>query len=585
MGIRGWARRAVVLLAAAVVAGTALLAATAVPAAAKAPGQWWAGELDLAAVHQVTRGEGATIGLLDTGVDVTHPDLAGADISGKDTWSANKDGLTDKQGHGTAMASLLVGQGIDGGILGVAPDAKLLVYAPEMSISGAFYDDGYAAGISWLVEQRVDVIVIASGSPSSPHLPELSALRKAERVGVPVVAAAGNTETAITDEVEWPAAAPGVLAVSGTGPGGKFSKASLSGPEVAIAAPGEDIGGAIPPGLPGFGGDLYITGSGTSDSTAITGGVLALLVARFPDASREQLIHRLTSAATDRGPKGRDDKYGYGVVNPLAALDEGIDISGAPPPPAARGELPAWNATAMPGIPKAEGPVWTRPNLWIVCGLAIVAAMLLVMGTWRRPRSLRLAALGLAILIVGMAATGTAVTIDRVTNPPKTAVTWPEFATLPPLTEQPYTEACKQISNEVGLYLGLYMRPSYPYSEDSDICEINFPDHEYSDDLDIAARDLAIRITWQPLTLDGTVTSPLLACPEGASVWQAVNIPVCTLETPDPDFDTYATSRFVVRQSWVTVEMLEQNRFERPDFVHELLMLTVPVIVAGSHAA
>jgi len=583
MVMREWARRGAVLLAAVVVAGTGLLAGTAAPAAAKAPGQWWAGELDLDAVHAITRGEGATIGLLDTGVDVTHPDLADADVTGKDTWSKNKDGLTDTQGHGTAMASLLVGQGLDGGILGVAPDARLVVYAPQMGeLSGAFYDADYTAGIAWLVEQRVDVIVIASGSPSPPRLSEARALRTAERLGIPVVAAAGNTETAISDEVEYPGAVPGVLAVSGTGLGGAFSKASLSGPEVAVAAPGEDIGGAIPPGMPGFGGDLYFTGSGTSDSTAITGGVIALLAARFPDASREQLLYRLTSTATDRGPAGRDEKYGYGVIDPLAALDEGVDMTGAAPAPAARGELPAWSAVAMAYVVPPR-PVWTRLDIWTVCGLAVVAGMVLVMAVKFGPRRWRSAALVLVVLVVGMAATGTAVTIARVTDPPDVALAWPGIGDAPPAGEYPHAEVCLHASEETGLYFEAFMEPRYPDRGD-DSCIIRFPSSGLADDPGFSARDLAVRISWQPLG-EG-VAAPLLGCPEGAAVWTATSgTPVCTQDTADPDFDTYSTSRFITRQTWVSVEVLEELRVDRPGFVHQLLELIVPVIVTGTRTA
>ncbi|MEV0647481.1 S8 family serine peptidase [Phytomonospora sp. NPDC050363] len=586
MAITGWMRRAVTGVVTMTLGATTLCIGTAGPVAASAPGQWWADELDLEALHQVTRGEGATIGIVDTGVDITHPDLADADISGKDIWSPRQDGSTDKQGHGTAMAALLVGQGKGGGVLGVAPDARLLIYAPmQGELSGAFYDDDYAAGIAWLVEQRVDVILLAAGTPTPPFQPEASALRAAERVGIPVVAAAGNTATAIDSDVEWPAATPGVLAVSGTKPGGAFSSASLSGPEVDVAAPADDIGSAIPPGLPGFGDDIYFTGSGTSNSSAFIAGVIGLLAARFPDASREDLLHRVTSTATDRGPAGRDEKYGHGVVNPLAALGDEVDMSGAAPVPFARAGAPAWATLPMTSAVVEPKPVWTRWDIWVASGLAIVAAMLLVMGTWRGRRGLRLAALGLAGLTLGMAATGTAVTITRTNDPPVTAVAWPEFATPPSTQDRPYQAVCEHAANEMGLVLELFMDPTYALDADANnVCEVRFPSIGAGSDPQAAAKAVGMRITWQP-AVDGEPSNALLGCPDGAGVWSAAAVPVCTQDTPMPDYDTYSVSRFLTRQTWITIEIVEEIRLERLDYVHRVLTLVVPVIVEGTRRA
>ncbi|MEV0649921.1 S8 family serine peptidase [Phytomonospora sp. NPDC050363] len=592
MVITGWVRRPVTSLLAAVVASGALLAGAASPASASAPGQWWADELDLAALHAITRGEGATIGIVDTGIDVTHPDLAGADIVGKDRWSPGKDGFTDDFGHGTGMASLLVGQGKQGGVLGVAPDARLLVYAAEWNYDPfhtGYFDDDLGAGIAWLVEQRVDVILLAYGNSNPPKRPEGSGLRAAERVGIPVIAAAGNSETAQwPDEVEWPAATPGVVAVSGTKPGGKFSPASsVTGKEVAVAAPAEDVGFAIPGDLPGFGGALYTKGSGTSGASAITAGVMALLAARFPAESREQLIHRLTSTSTDRGPAGHDKKYGHGVIDPLAALAEGVDLSGAAPAPITRAPLPAWSPGAMPTDPVVVS-VWTRWDIWAACGLALVAGLVLVIAGWRRPRRQRLVALGVAAAVIGAAAGGTAVTVARAADPPVTAIAWPEFTAAPPAGERVYTDVCQQASDEAGLWLDLYMRPSYWHLE-GEMCEIAFPrSSDPGGSPQSYLERVAIRITWGKLAVneirDADAEGPL-HCREGAAVWTVAGVPTCTDETADPTYTTYSYTRFMLRQSWVTIEVLQDIETDKPDYHHSLLTLLIPIVVTGSRAA
>lgn len=113
-------------------------------------------------------------------------------------------------------------------------------------------------------------------------------------------------------KVSAPANIPGVVAVAGVDRAGAVV-ASASGPEVAIAAPGKDIARATK-------GGGYALGTGTSDATAIVSGVVALIRAKFPDLDAANVINRLIRTADDKGPPGRDQRYGFGIVNPLRAL-------------------------------------------------------------------------------------------------------------------------------------------------------------------------------------------------------------------------------------------------------------------------
>ncbi|PSK65341.1 Subtilisin DY [Micromonospora sp. MH33] len=126
-----------------------------------------------------------------------------------------------------------------------------------------------------------------------------------------VVAAAGNAprETGVS----YPASEQGVIAVGGVDRRGNHATLSVSGPEVDVVAPAVDIYST------GIGGG-YRKSSGTSDATAIVAGAAALIRSKYPDLPAQEVAHRLTATAIDKGPPGRDDEYGYGVIDLVAAL-------------------------------------------------------------------------------------------------------------------------------------------------------------------------------------------------------------------------------------------------------------------------
>jgi hypothetical protein len=117
--------------------------------------------------------------------------------------------------------------------------------------------------------------------------------------------------------VSEPANVPGVIAVSATTRSGGLWFGSARGPEIALAAPGERIVGAAPPAKSTSG---YSIGDGTSGAGAIVSGVAALIRAKYPRLNAANVINRLIRTAKDLGPPGRDDDFGYGLVDPVAAL-------------------------------------------------------------------------------------------------------------------------------------------------------------------------------------------------------------------------------------------------------------------------
>jgi subtilisin family serine protease len=302
--------------------------------------QWHLAALGVSEAHRLTRGEGVVVAVVDTGVDDRSGELAGAVLPGKEFGERpTGDGRTDTDGHGTAVAGIIAGRGLPngGGILGIAPGAEILpVQTLHSEFGGSPADLG--KGVDWAVSRGADVICIAAGTS------EYGAVSSA------VVAAAGNAPGEAG--VAFPARLPGVVAVAGTNRAGDHAAVSVIGPEVLLAAPAVDIISTT-----AFG--KYVTSQGTSNSAAIVAGVVALVRAKFPGLSAVEVVRRLTVTATDRGKPGRDEEFGFGIVNPVAALTASdVGVSGSPM---------VTGSPSRPGVPGVG-----RGVVWVVIGAGVV---------------------------------------------------------------------------------------------------------------------------------------------------------------------------------------------------------------------
>ncbi len=286
--------------------------------------QWHLSFLRIQEVHRITRGEGVIVAVIDSGVNGNHPDLAGAVLEGRNMIEGIATAWDDNDGHGTAMASLIAGQGHgpnhQNGVLGIAPDAKILpIRVMNISDRGTGDIDAIADGIRWAVDHGAQVINI------SLPLSDISSYRNAVNYALEndavVVTSAGNTRQGDT-YVNPIARSTGVIAVSGVDRQGFFTPESVSGPEVVLAAPCVDIIVATS-GERAVNGE-YTLSTGTSDSAALVSGVAALVRSAFPELDAANVINRLIQTADDRGPQGHDPEYGYGIVDPLAALTEDV---------------------------------------------------------------------------------------------------------------------------------------------------------------------------------------------------------------------------------------------------------------------
>ncbi len=310
-------------LAGAALVGIAASLLVAVPASADniRDLQYWLTTYGISKAWTTTKGAGVTVAIIDTGVDGSHPDLTGTviggtDVSGVGTANGQTPIGTDSK-HGTMVASLLAGHGhgSGAGVLGVAPDARLLSVSVGFGVGNVSSDEQIAKAVRWSVDHGANIINM-SLTRNTLDWPTSwdDAFLYAMEHDVIVVAAAGNRGSGTT-EVGAPATMPGVVVVAGVDRNGKASfDASSQGITLTVSAPSEDLVGAGP-------GGKYFKWAGTSGATPLVAGVLALIKASHPNLDAGNIINRLTATAT---PAGDAIVYGSGLINAAAAVTASV---------------------------------------------------------------------------------------------------------------------------------------------------------------------------------------------------------------------------------------------------------------------
>jgi Subtilase family len=271
-------------------------------------------------VHRVATGKNVLVAMIDSEVDQRHPDLAGA-IADR----LEPIGLEFKpQPHGTGMAGAMASHRR---LVGVAPGVKILAVNAFGSDTESAYGttEQILKGIDWAIAKGAKVINMSFAGPRDP-LVQL-ALKKAYDKGIVLVAAAGNAGP--QSEPLFPAADPDVIAVTATDVNDALLPQANRGAHISVAAPGVDILVPAP-------NAQYQLTSGTSVAAAEMSGVVALMLERKPDADPESIRRALQTTAKHLGKGGRDDNFGWGLVDPylaMLALDNNSLANAHPPAP------------------------------------------------------------------------------------------------------------------------------------------------------------------------------------------------------------------------------------------------------------
>jgi predicted CXXCH cytochrome family protein len=291
------------------------------------------------------------VAVIDTGVDVSHPDLAdaiwqnpgemGLDANGRDKssngidddgngkiddwqgWNvvSNNNNVKDDQGHGTHLAGIIGAQMNNGiGIAGIAPNARILpIKALDKNGYGSYSQ--VAEAIVYATDMGARIIELGFGGLGSSELLQ-NAVDYAMSHGALVIAAAGNGGANTT---YYPAAYSGVIAVGAVDNQLSWQTFSSTGEHISLVAPGIGIYSTVP-------GGSYAAFSGTSMSSAQVTGVAALLAGQPQFADTNLLRSALLNGAYDLGAAGRDPYYGFGVVHAFDALKYAGPVLPTPTP-------------------------------------------------------------------------------------------------------------------------------------------------------------------------------------------------------------------------------------------------------------
>jgi hypothetical protein len=270
--------------------------------------EWW--RADVGADQAVPPGPGEPVTVIDTGLDVTHPEFAGRPNTTLLDAQATSAGGDEE--HGTAVSSVIAAPDNGVGMLGIYPQASLQEWD-----GGAMFVSDVIRGIDRSLDAGPSVINMSFGFAGYDQL-LADEIDVAFGSGSLIVAAAGN-DFLEGNAVHSPAALPHVLTVAATNEQNSSSFFSNRSLAVDLSAPGENIPVAVPTWADASG---YASVDGTSFSAPLVAGAAAWVWTRRPDLDVTQLFDLMRWSATDIGPKGFDEDTGYGLLNVPAALSE-----------------------------------------------------------------------------------------------------------------------------------------------------------------------------------------------------------------------------------------------------------------------
>lgn len=294
-----------------------LFAPTMVPDDGSYASEWHLQKIGAPAAWDVAAGAAdVIIAILDSGVDPHHPDLAAKLVPGYNFWDNNTN-TADVYGHGTAVAGTAAAIGNNGiGVAGVAWQSRIMPIRVT-STTGYASTSAVANGLTWAVDHGARVMNVSFGGVAASSTITQAAKYVAGKGGV-VVAAAGNCGC-----VDSTADNPYIISVSATDQRDALASWSSSGNYVDVAAPGVGI-------LTTYNGGGYGSASGTSFSSPITAGVVALMASASPALTPPDIERLLKANADDLGTGGWDASFGFGRINAFRAVAAAAGSSPSP---------------------------------------------------------------------------------------------------------------------------------------------------------------------------------------------------------------------------------------------------------------
>lgn len=308
----------------------------------------------------------AVVAVLDTGIDASHPDLAGKIIPGVSILDSAADGRTDANGHGTSLAGIVAANTDNhAGIAGVGYAGVSVMPVTVLGSDGTGQDGDIIGGVIWAADHGANVILMGfSNAGFSQNLQD--AIDYAWAKNIVVVAATGNSGQGTPT---YPAGHRGVIGVSATDQNDVLAPFSNYGLDVFLAAPGVDI---ITTARVNTDSNLnYQTINGTSASSAFVAGVAGFMKAMNPTLTNGAILGRLARGA-DPAANPKDPsftgKYGYGRVNMAKALaDTGTAVLAPVGAATAAGGVVGPYRAAATCTAAATGN-WNAASTWTGCG-------------------------------------------------------------------------------------------------------------------------------------------------------------------------------------------------------------------------
>ena len=278
---------------------------------------WGVDRIDADLAWEITTADPVKVAIVDTGIDLTHPDLKDNIKGGYNAINSRKS-ANDDNGHGTHVAGIIAAIDNEIGVIGVGP--KIDLYAVKvLDRNGSGYLSDVIEGLDWAIQNGMQVVNMSLGTPTYIASFE-DAVKKVNAAGITQVAAAGNNGPD-DNTVTYPAKFAEVIAVTATNDTDTIASWSSRGSEVDLAAPGVSIYST-------YKGSTYKTLDGTSMASPHVAGTAALVLTQTTKCDSDlngicspaEVQQRLEATAEDLGAVGRDDLYGSGLVDAEKAV-------------------------------------------------------------------------------------------------------------------------------------------------------------------------------------------------------------------------------------------------------------------------